>query len=137
MKNVKFLSTIVCVLLVSVAFAQNGDKQANFPSLQVNQATLQKLNVQNINSDVPLSAEQQAIRTQRQLDRANQTFQTRDNPQIVNQNIQPPANSIGGSINVKTSVNNPDGTFTPTNVQLTQAQRQAKIKASLEQIKNQ
>lgn len=136
MKNVKFLSTIACVLLVSVAFAQNGDKQANFPRLEINSSTLQKLNTQNINSNVPLSAEQQAIRAQRQADRANQTFQTRPNQQLGNLNIQPP-NSTNGNINVKTSVNNPSGTFTPTNVQLTQAQRQAKIKALIEQIKNQ
>jgi len=138
MKSIKFVLTVFCAFLVSMAFGQNGSKQANFQSLQVNQATLQKLNTQNINSDVPLSAEQQAIRAQRQANRANQTFQTRANPQVNNnQNVQAPANSIGGSINVKTSVNNPNGTFTPTNVQLTQAQRKAKIKALIEQIKNQ
>jgi len=134
MKRVKFLSTVALMLLVSVAYAQNGAKQANFQTFEVD---LQKLNVQNVNyTNVTPTAEQLAARAQRQQNRANANFQTRANQQLTNQNQQAPAGSQNGSITVKTSIN-PTNNFTPNNVQLTQAQKQQRIKNLLNQLKNQ
>jgi len=130
----KYLLT-TCFILTSFALlAQNGSKTANFKALQQN--TLQKLNTENVNADVPLSAEQQAIRQQRQAERAGQTFETRSNQQLDNTNIQVPAGSQNTNMNLDTSPNNPNFNFTPSNVSLTQAQKQERIKALLQQIKN-
>jgi len=134
MKNFKLLTTVACVLLVSVAFAQNGTKQANFQSFELG---LQNLNAQNANfTNVSPTPEQLAAKAQRLQNRANANFQTRANQQLVNQNIQAPAGSINGNVTVKTSVN-PTSNLTPSAIQLTQAQKQQKIKNLLSKIKNQ
>ncbi len=134
MKSIKFLSTVAFVLLVSVAFAQNGAKQANFQTFEAN---LQSLNTQNVNyTNVTPTPEQLALKAQRQQNRASANFQTRSNQQLVNQNQQAPAGSQGGAIQVKTSLN-PTNNFTSNPVQLTQAQKQQRIKNLLNQIKNQ
>jgi len=134
MKSIKFFSVAFCVLLASVAFAQNGTKQANFQSVEID---LQKLNNQNVNyTNLTPTPEQLAARAQRQQNRANANFQTRANQQVVNQNIQAPTGSQNASITVKPSVN-PTSNLTPNTPQLTQAQKQQRIKNLLSQIKNQ
>lgn len=135
MKSIKFFSVAFCILLASVAFAQNGAKQANFQSVEID---LQKLNNQNVNyTNLTPTPEQLAARAQRQQNRANVNFQTRANQQVVvNQNIQAPPGSQNGSITVKPSVN-PTSNLTPNTPQLTQAQKQQRIKTLLSQIKNQ